>query len=291
LRLAEYGDIRPALVGQDGILGAGWQPALGGLYAWSVALLALAAFATGCHRAPPTAIDRAMASCLPADTVVLGGVDCERLRASPVYRKLPAAVTALLQPLRPATYLLLAFNGKDYLAIGRGPFGQALPGATLLAPDLAVAGSPDAVRAATAQHRRGVPGVPGLVLRAEKLASGPEIWILAMGNATLPVNGNAQNLNRLLHATEYATLAVHVTDGIEAEATGVCGTAEGARRLEEELRAMASVAAAAEARQPGLAAQLRAIQVSREERTVRVHLRADAAGVSKFGDRLRNSEF
>ena len=103
-----------------------------------------------------------------------------------------------------------------------------------------------------------------------------------MGSATLPVSGNAQNLNRLLHATEHATLAVRVTDGIEAEATGVCGTAEAARRLEEELRAMASIAAAAEARQPEIAAELRAIRVSREERTVRVDLRAGAAGVERL---------
>jgi hypothetical protein len=199
-------------------------------YARLAALLALAAFATGCHSAPPTAIDRALASCVPADTAILGGVDCARLRASPVYRKLPAAVTALLEPLRPAAYLLIASNGKDYLAIGRGPFGQAPPGATLLAPDLAAAGSADAVRAAAAQHRSGVTSA-ALVARAERLASGHEIWILALGNATLPVSGNAQNLNRLLNSTDYATLAVHVTDGIEAEATGVCGTAEAARRL------------------------------------------------------------
>jgi len=96
------------------------------------------------------------------------------------------------------------------------------------------------------------------------------------------VSGNAQNLNKLLHQTEYATLAVHVTDGIQAEATGLCGTAEAARRLEEELRAMASVAGAAETRQPEIAAQLRAIQVSREERTVRVDLRSGAAGVEQL---------
>jgi hypothetical protein len=75
---------------------------------------------------------------------------------------------------------------------------------------------------------------------------------------------------------------VHVTVGIEAEATGVCGTAEAARRLEEELRAMASIAAAAEARRPELAAQLRAIQVSRDERIVHVDLRAGAPGVDQL---------
>ena len=69
-------------------------------------------------------------------------------------------------------------------------------------------------------------------------------WVMSFSPNPLPVFGPSGTA-RLLHATEDATLAVHVTDGIEAEATGVCGTAEGAQRLEEELRAMASVAAAA----------------------------------------------
>jgi hypothetical protein len=45
---------------------------------------------------------------------------------------------------------------------------------------------------------------------------------------------------------------------------------------------MASIAAAAEARRPELAAQLRAIQVSRDERIVHVDLRAGAPGVDQL---------
>src|SRR5271167_1454818 len=67
-----------------------------------------ASFTIGCHSTAPTVIDRAMASCVPIDSVILAGVDCDGLRAAPVYQKLPAAVTALLEPLRPARYLLLA---------------------------------------------------------------------------------------------------------------------------------------------------------------------------------------
>jgi hypothetical protein len=245
------------------------------------AALALAWNGAGCHRAPRPVIDDVMASCVPADAVVLGGIDCQRLRASPVYQKLPAAVTALLAPMGPANYLLLASNNRDFLEIGRGPFGAEPPGATLLAKDLAVAGSPDAVRAASVQYHRGVTGT-ALVGRAEGLAAGSEIWIVAFGTATLPLGGNWQNLNRLLHSTGFATLAVHLTDGIEAQITGVCGTAEGAERLEGETRALISVAAAMEAKQPAIAAELRSIQVSRDDRTVRVDLRADAAGMEQL---------
>jgi hypothetical protein len=246
-----------------------------------VALVMVSGIVAGCRNAPRPEIEAGLANSVPADAVVLCGLDYQRLRASAAYGKLPAATVALLEPLRPAAYLLVAFNGRDYLLLGRGPFGKAPAGATLLAPDLAVAGSEDAVRAATAQHGRGSAGsaLPGL---AEKLASGHEIWMVAMGNATLPVTGNAQNLNGLLHQTEYTTVVVHVTDGIEMEATGVCATSGQAERLEGELRAMASIGAAAERRRPEIAGLLRAIQVNRQERTVRVDFRTDGAGVEQL---------
>jgi hypothetical protein len=235
-----------------------------------------------CRKASPPAIDPALASAVPAGTTILAGVDCQRLRAAPVYQKLPAGVTAFLEPLRDASYVVTASNGKDYVAIARGIFREAPAGATLLAPGLAVVGSPEAVRAAAAQHRSGTTGAPALAARAETLAAGSEIWIVADGHATLPLSGNAENVNRWLHAAEYATLVGRVNDGIRLDATGVCATADAARRLEETLRAFVSIGVAANARQPEMAARLRAIRIEREDRTVRASLAADAAGVEQW---------
>jgi hypothetical protein len=244
-------------------------------FARLASLVALAAAAISCRSVnAPAGVDRDMASSIPADTSILGGVNLDELRASPLYPKLPAAVRALTEPLRDARYLLLASNGKDIVAVARGRFREAPPGATLVAPGLAVTGSPGAVRAAIAQHKTGRNGAPDLLARAASLADGRQIWMVARGGVPLPVTGNAANLNRLLRDTEYAGIAVRLGSGIEIEATAVGRTAEAGREFEENLRAILSLTAAASARQPDLVALIRSIQIRREDRTVRVSLSA-----------------
>jgi hypothetical protein len=250
--------------------------------ACSAALIALAA-AISCRSInAPAGVDRDMAASIPADTLILAGVNLDEIRASPLYAKLPPAVRALAEPLRDARYLILASNGKDIVAIARGPFREAPAGATLVAPGLAVTGSPGSVRAAIAQHKTGRNGAPDLLARAASLADGRQIWMVARGGVPLPVAGNAGNLNRLLRNTEYAGIAVRLGSGIEIEATAIVRTAEAAREFEENLRAILSLTAAASARQPDLVALIRSIQIRREDRTVRVSL----SGGPDAADRL-----
>jgi hypothetical protein len=227
----------------------------------------------------PAGVARDMASSIPADTLLLAGLDLDALRASPLYPKLPPAVRALAEPLRDAGYLLLASNGKDLLSIARGRFREAPPGATLVAPGLVAAGPSDSVRAAIAQHKTGRAGAPDLLIRAASLADGKQIWMVARGGVPLPVAGNAANLNRLLRDTEYTTIAARIDSRIEIEATSVGRTAEAGREFEESLRAILSLTAAANARQPDLVALIHSIRISRDDRTVRVTLSAgpDAA--------------
>ena len=59
-------------------------------------------------------------------------------------------------------------------------------------------------------------------------------------------------------------------DGIEIEATAVGRTAEAGREFEENLRAILSLTAAANAHQPDLVALIHSIRISREDRTVRL---------------------
>jgi hypothetical protein len=245
------------------------------------ALVALAAAAISCRSiSRPAGVGRDMAASIPADTLLLAGLNLDELRASPLYPKLPPGVRALAEPLRDAGYLLLASNGKDLLSIARGRFRVAPPGATLVAPGLAAAGSPDSVRAAIAQHKTGRDGAPDLLARAASLADGKQIWMVARGGIPLPVTGNAANLNRLLRNTEYAVIAVRIDSRIEIEATAVGRTGEAGREFEENLRAILSLTAAADARQPDLVALIHSIQIRREDRTVRATLSGgpDAAG-------------
>ena len=235
-------------------------------------LVALAAAAIACRSIhAPAGVSRDMAAYVPADTVLLAGFDLDRLRASPLYPKLPPAARALAEPLRDAGYLLLAFNGRDVVAIARGRFRQAPPGATLVAPGLAVTG-----------RTTGRGGAPDLLAHAASLAGGQQIWMVARGGIALPVTGNAANLNRLLRDMEYAAIAARIGSGIEVEATAVGRTAAAAREFEENLRAILSLTAAASARQPDLVALIRSIQITREDRTVRASL----SGGPDAADRL-----
>lgn len=137
------------------------QPTRAGFAAAAAATIALA---VSCRQSTPAAaVDPALAACVPSDTLALAGVNLEQLRASALYRRLPPGAAPFLEPLRNASYLLLAWNGKDVLAIARGTFREPPAGAVLLAKNLAVSGSPEAVRVAAAQRKTGQTGARWLL--------------------------------------------------------------------------------------------------------------------------------
>jgi hypothetical protein len=246
-------------------------------------LLALAALGVSCHSGPPPAIDPAAASAIPPGAQILAGVDLGRLRASPLHQQMPPAAMAFLEALRDADSLLAASQGSDYLVVARGSFRQAPAGFTLLAPSLAAAGSPAWLRAAAAQHRSGATGSPALLERAEPLAAASAMWMVAAGSATLPVSGNGENVNRLLHTTQYATLSVRLGNDIALDATGMCDTPDSARRLEETVRAFATLGSAASARQqPAVADLLKRLRITRDDRAVHLSLPVEAGDLERI---------
>lgn len=194
----------------------------------------------------------------------MAGVNLEQLRASALYRRLPPGAAPFLEPLRNASYLLLAWNGKDVLAIARGTFREPPAGAVLLAKNLAVSGSPEAVRVAAAQRKTGQTGARWLLERAAGPAAANPIWAATRGGVAYPLSGNAANLNQFLRLVEYASVAVRLDPDIRLEAVGDGRTPESAQHLEETLRASFSLAASGASRDRALADLLRSIQVERE---------------------------
>jgi hypothetical protein len=246
------------------------------------AALALALIApwTACRSlAPRPAVPDALAICTPPDTLALAGVNLDQLRASPLYRMLPPGAAAFLQPLRDASYLLLAYNGKDVLAVTRGSFREPPPGAVLLAKDLAVSGSPEAIRAATAQRKTGQPGARWLLDRAP---AGGQIWAVAQGGVAFPLTGDAANLNRFLSFADYASIAVRLDTGVRIDALGAGRTPESAQRLEESLRAFLTLAAAGASRDIPLANLLHAIQLQRDALAVHITLAATPDQIARL---------
>jgi hypothetical protein len=237
----------------------------------TVAALALVALFACRTLAPRPAVDAALAACIPPDTLALAGVNLEQFRASAVYQKLPPSTAAFLQPLRDASYLLLAYNGKDVLAVARGSFREPPAGAVLLAKDLAVSGTPEAIRAATAQHKTDRTGAPWLLGHAPTAG---QIWLVARGGVAFPLTGDAANLNRFLSFTEYASVAIRLDSGVRIDVLGAGRTAESAQHLEETSRAFFTLAAAGAQRNDPLAGLLHSIQVQRDALTVRASISA-----------------
>ena len=226
---------------------------------------ALAILAACRAPAPPAAIDPALSTRVPAATVALAGIDLDRLRASPLYAKLPPAAQAFLEPFRNAHHLLIVSTGAELLTIARG----AVPGATQLAPDLALYGAPNLIAAATAAHP------PANILApAESVAAAHPIWIAVRGGVALPLEGNWSNVNNLLRDTEYVTLALSAGDPAQFDLSARCPTPNAALRFEQSFRAIVSLAAATSARQPSYAGVLESIRINRDDRIVRVALSA-----------------
>jgi hypothetical protein len=236
---------------------------------------ALAMLGVSCRISPPPAIDPAIAASIPPGATILAGINPDRVRASAVYRQLPPAASGFLQALGPARSVLVAFDGVRYLVLARGDFRETPSGATLLGKGLAGMGSPDWLE--SARHGGAGNGRNALLARAAPIAASADIWMAAAGSANLPVSGNGENLNNLLHATEYATLSVRLTDNVALEIVGLCRGPEPARHLEETVRAFASIGAGATARQPAISGLLRRIQVTRDGSAVHVNLTAEAA--------------
>jgi hypothetical protein len=156
--------------------------------------------------------------------------------------------------------VLLVWNGKDLLILASG----SPAGYTPIAPGITATGSPAGIAAAQSQLRTGRTGAPSLIAHA---GTGT-LWAVVHGDGHLPLTGNLANLYNLFRVAEYTTLSGELTDTLALTMTAACPTPQHAQRFEASLRAMVTLAAAASARQPDTAAQLRTIRITREDRAV-----------------------
>ena len=187
-----------------------------------LALLALA----GCRSDGPRPVDRRLAAFLPEDAIVLAGVRVDEAKASPLGAKL----AALVAPVGAEPHDLLAsWNGKDWLVAA-----QVSSGGTV--GDVALAGPPEAVRAAVERQRAGRPGPLALLARAPAA----NIWAVSSGAPLLP-GGPYAAVSRLLNAMEDITITVDLASGIRAAVHGNCRDERNAQIVADALRALAAV--------------------------------------------------
>lgn len=168
-----------------------------------VALLLLVALAACRREADPLAD---LAAYLPTNAVVVAGLDVDRLRNTPLHAKLP-------ESFREASYVLAALDPPNFVTASRVNGTVKATGPAVNAP----------------------PAILGYA------APGAALWVVARGDAQLPLTGNLANLTKLLRQTDYTRVTAKVADRIDFAAEGVCSSQPAAERLESTIRAMATL--------------------------------------------------
>jgi hypothetical protein len=219
-------------------------------------------------------IDPALATLVPADTVLLAGVRMEALRATPVYRKLGSPAALLGETgldLDKAWEILAVSNGRRTAILARGKFSDTgleprldIPGATRTAykgytltsteslavafmnPSTVVAGRPEAVRAILDDRGRSSGPPPVLEKQIELIGPENQVWAVGAGSAELaqaaPHTGNLANLGTALRLVESCRIAAEAGAGVRLTATARCRKEEDAGSLSGALRFFAMLA-------------------------------------------------
>ena len=223
-----------------------------------------------------------MASCITGDTVALAGADLDRLRASPFVNSIGGSARDLLAQYSNASKLLIAWNSRELLIVERGLFKMPPPGATIIEPGLAVAGSPSRISSAVAQHQAGRTGAPGLIGFGSEIGAGRVIWLAVRGGTPLPLSGNLTNLNVLLQDADFAGAALDLGDTATLRLYARGRTAESAEQLAERLRGFLSLAQEAEIHRPEIAHLLADARIGRSGRNVTATLSASPDELAKL---------
>jgi hypothetical protein len=247
----------------------------------AAALLALIAVACK-PSGPPPLVDDGMASCLTSDTLALAVADLDKLRGSPFVASLSGSARDLLAQYGNDSKLLIAWNGRDLLIIRRGLFKTPPPGATMIEPGLAAAGTPRRISAALAQHRTGATGAFDLIRYGSQIGAGRAVWLTVRGGTALPLSGNLANLNHLLEDATIAGAALDLGEETYLRVDAEGRTADSADRLEQRLRALVSMAKEAEIHGPEIEQLLDGASMARSGPEVTLTLSAPPDAVAKL---------
>lgn len=236
--------------------------------------------ATSCRQAAHSSLF----ACVPADSSLVAGVKLSEVRQWPLYEHLPDSWRSALAPVEGAQTAILATGGKEFLLIAQGRFPSPPPGTLMAAPDLAIFGPSDSARDAAARYRTGAAPQTELLKTAESLPSGTPLWLVARGDAELPIPGNVTNFLSILRKARWIALTVQRNGALRFDLRATAPNEQAARAIEETLRADLTLAAAGEARRPEVAAVLKKAEVTRDGLGVEVRFSAsDQTAARLFG--------
>ncbi len=278
-----------------------WDGRLGVRRFAVLAAIVLAACAS--KPAPEVKIDPALATLVPADTVLLAGVRVEALTKTPVYQKYFAgarfeavedfAKKTGIDPRKDLWELLYVSNGKQGVLLGRGKFateeeprlahegarrfgykgitliGNDAEAVALINPSTAAAGETAALRSLIDQ-RANSQGPPAALARLmREIPPEAQLWAAYVGGTIdLPFG---DNVTKLLGSLEGGSVYFDLRSGLKGVASGVGRTESAAQDVAGALKVLIALG--------GLD---QSIRVAGESRRVKVSVDAPPELVEKF---------
>jgi hypothetical protein len=290
-----------------------------------LAVLVVAAFTSACTNpgASGVSIDSAFRALIPPDTKALAAADIEKLKASAFYQRHQNQLNFPLldgmseriglDPRRDVSSLLVAWNGKDAVAMARGGFnlgalqsklpslgarptryksytlfGEGRDALTFLKHGIALAAPVEALRSEIDLQGNGGGAVPPeLQQRLAGIPKGDQIWAASRGGIALtdsPMRSDIQSaLSNIVDYINAANLGLGLDTGAHLAADILCVSDEGAQRVRDALRGGIGLARlTTRDNESDLLKVYDAIQVTQDQRTV--HVKADLSG--ELADKL-----
>ncbi len=271
-------------------------------------------------------VDSGLRKFVSADTLVLAGLDVEKIRATPFYARhqkqldIPALNALAGQGgfdfRRDLSFILLAWNGKDMVIAGRGRFDknkiqqQLGPGAvrsefkghTLFEfqgeavafpeTEVAVAGKIHSVEKAIGIAENGSGDVPDeLSSGLKKLSPADQIWLVSRGGLPfrdMPASSERRSiLSNFAGYVKTTSAGITVASGLHFKAEVDCVSEAGAKRVDDGVRGGLGFARLAlKNNQLDLLPLYDAVHVKQDKQTVYVDANLSAELADKLLNRL-----
>ncbi|MEO7651725.1 MAG: hypothetical protein ABIZ80_14770 [Bryobacteraceae bacterium] len=270
-------------------------------------LLGVLLTAVGCSETQTAGgrIDAVLASLVPADTIVLSGVEMETLRTTPTYQKILAqkglreidefAARTKFDPRKDVREILAVSDGTSTVILARGNFrpgpikgvqqtkykGWTLygkgEGAFALLDATTAAAGPEAAVKKLIDHKSTAPAA--LFDRVKALPAGGQIWAVSAGWGNLvdrfgPKEGNGANLGRVFRSLENTTVVADLRNGLEAQIDGLAKTDQDAKTLGDAVRGMVGLGRlSVPENRPEMLRIFDGIKVEQQQKSIRIRMK------------------
>ncbi len=246
--------------------------------------LALVATLCSCQRGGVIGVevDPKLKGYIPPKTEALVGFNLEKVKQSEFYKRHEAQLDFSqlnqfsqrigMDPRRDLSSFLVAWDGADTFAMGRGAFdspqlekrlraanessekygkvtlyGDGRNDIALLPKGIVVAGSPVLLKKALDENATGGGGVPeGLQLQLARINAGAQVWSITSGVISLDKlslrSDTASNLSNISDYISATAVGITLGSGMALDAHLTCISEEGSQRVNDALRGVIGLA-------------------------------------------------